>query len=46
MGRLCRAEGTSWRLGVAVEGDAAYIFDGEVKGWGSLEAGEEGGGSG
>lgn len=36
----------SWRFGAAVEGEAAFIFDGEVMGPGSLEAGEEVGGSG
>lgn len=30
--------------GAAVEGDVVFIFDGEVMGWGSLKAAEEGGG--
>lgn len=33
----------SWWLGAAVQGDAVFIADGEVMGWGSLKAGKEGG---
>lgn len=44
MVQSCSAEGKSLRRGgAAIKGHAAFKFDEEVMGWGSLGVGEEGG---